>query len=37
MEITWERNVKGYSAILASISYYLKTIHADMAPEALMD
>ena len=33
----WEMNVKWYSAILASVSYYLSAIHADMSPEALMD
>ena len=37
MTITEERNVHGYSALLASILYYLKMIRCEMTPEELMD
>lgn len=37
MTITEEMNVHGYSAILASILYYLTRIHCEMSREALLD
>ena len=35
MKITREMNTRGYSSILASILYYLKTIDSDMSPREL--
>ena len=36
MQITPEMNLKGYSSILASIMYYLKTINCNISPEDLV-
>ena len=36
MDISREMNIKGYSSILASILYYLRTINCNMCPEDLV-